>query len=160
MTSMNAARNCLLFALVGVALGIESEAIAQHSRPEPMLSNGVGPTLDARAVTARGLAMEPAPELEILLRHAAFERELAAAFGFPVASGSGVNRGGFIHDVGLWMTEQWSDSRFDNWAQSALLTYARLQSSTRFERSGFNMGVDVDNVAQGKFGVRVSRSLE
>jgi hypothetical protein len=156
---MYTARNCLLLALAAVALGIGSEAFAQHAGSEPESSNGVGPTLDARAVTAQGLAMEPAPELEILLRHAAFERELAAVFGFPVASGSGV-RGGFMRDVGLWMTEQWSDSRFDNWAQSALLAYARLQSSTRFERSGFNMGVDVDNVAQGKFGIRVSRSLE
>lgn len=159
MTHMYAARNCLLFALSAVALGIGSEVFAQHAGSEPASSNGVGPTLDARAVTAQGLAMEPALELEILLRHAAFERELAAAFGFPVASGSGV-RGGFMHGVGLWVTEQWSDSRFDNWAQSAFLTYARLQSSTRFERSGFNMGVDVDNVAQGKFGIRVSRSLE
>ena len=159
MTFMDAARNCLLFALAAVALGIGSETFAQQAQPEPVSSNGVGPTLDARAVTAHGLAMEPAPEFEILLRHAAFERELAAAFGFPVASGSGV-RGGFMHDVGLWMTEQWSDSRFDNWAQSALVTYARLQSSTRFERNGFDMGVDVDNVAQGKFGIRVSRSLE
>ncbi len=159
MTFMYGARNCLLFAFAVVALGIGSETFAQQAKSEPVSSNGVGPTLDARAVTAHGLAMEPAPSLEILLRHAAFERELAAAFGFPVASGSGV-RSGFMHDVGLWMTEQWSDSHFDNWAQSALLAYARLQSSTRFERSGFDMGVDVDNVAQGKFGIRVSRSLE
>ncbi len=159
MTSMHANRNCLLFALAAVALAIGSEALAQHAEPEPASSNGVGPTLDARAVTAQGLAMGPAPELEILLRHAAFERELAAAFGFPVASGA-AGGSGFMHDVGLWMADQWSDSRFDSWARSALLTYARLQSSTRFERSGFNMGVDVDNVAQGKFGIRVSRSLE
>lgn len=159
MTSMNVVRNCLLLALVALALGIESELFAQQAGPEPVSSNGLGPTLDSRAVTAHGLTLGPAPELEILIRHAAFERELAAAFGFPMASGSGVSSG-FMHDVGLWMTEQWSDSRFDSWAQSALLTYTRIQSSTRFERNGFNMGVDVDNVAQGKFGIRVSRPLE
>jgi hypothetical protein len=159
---MHAARNCLLLALVALALGtlgIESELFAQQAGPDPVSSNGLGPTLDSRAVTAHGLTLGPGPELEILIRHAAFERELAAAFGFPVASGSGVSSG-FMHDVGLWMTEQWSDSRFDNWAQSALLTYTRIQSSTRFERNGFNMGVDVDNVAQGRFGIRVSRPLE
>jgi hypothetical protein len=159
VTSMDGTHNFLLFALAALALGIGSEALAQNAEHQPVSSNGLGPTLDARAVTAQGLTMESAPELEILIRHAAFERELAAAFGFPVASGSGVNSG-FVHDVRLWMTEQWSDSRFDNWAQSALLTYARLQSSTRFERNGFHMGVDVDNVAQGKFGIRVSRPLE
>ena len=159
MISMDGTRNCLLFALAALALGIGSEALAQHPEHQPVSSDGLGPTLGARAVTAQGLAMEPGPELEILIRHAAFERELAAAFGFPVASGSGVSTG-FMHGVRSWMTEQWSDSRFDNWAQSALLTHARLQSSTRFERNGFHMGVDVDNVAQGKVGIRVSRPLE
>lgn len=159
MTFMNPASNCLLFTLTVLTLGIGSEALAQRVEPEGVSSNGLGPTLDARAVTVHGLAMERAPELEILIRHAAFERELAAAFGFPMASGSGVS-GGIMHDMRLWMTEQWSDSRFENWAQSALLTYARLQSSTQFERSGFQMGVDVDDVTQGKLGIRVSRPLE
>lgn len=156
VTSMYATRDCILFALASLVLAIGSEASAQQVQPEHAW---LGPTLHARAVTARGLLVEPAPEFQILTRHAAFERDLAATFGFPMASGSGVS-GGFMHDVRLWMAERWNDSLFDSWAQSALLTYTRIQSSTRFEKSGFNMGVDVDDVAQGKFGIRVSRPLE
>jgi len=159
VTSMYAARDFLLFVVAALMLAIGSEVSAQKAQPGLTSSGWLGPTLHARAVTARGLLVEPTPELQILARHAAFERDLAVAFGFPVATGSG-GSGGLMQDVRLWMAQRWNDSLFDSWAQSALLTYTRIQSSTRFEKSGFNMGVDVDDVAQGKFGIRVSRPLE
>lgn len=159
MTSMYAARNSFLFVVAALMLAIGSEVSAQEAQPGLASSDWLGPTVHARAVTARGLLVEPTPELQILARHAAFERELAVAFGFPVATGSGVS-GSLMHDLRLWMAQRWNDSLFDSWARTALLTYARIQSSTRFEKSGFNLGVDVDEVAQGKFGIRVSRPLE
>lgn len=123
----------------------------------------VGPTLESRAMTAGKLARtQPRYTPSILDRHATYEREMALAFGIPIREDA-LNSGmeiGFMHDMGRWMATYWGGSVFNHWAQSAAQTYLRIEESATIRARGFDMGVDVDDVARGRFGIRLDRALE
>lgn len=123
----------------------------------------VGPTLDAQAMTAGELIRaQPSYSPTIHERHAAYEREMALALGIPTGGGA-LDPGmqiGFVHDMGRWMAMRWGESVFNNWARSAALTYSWIEESATIRAHGFDMGVDVDDVARGRFGVRLNRALE
>lgn len=148
-------------ALALLALGAGREGIAQ----EPSVSSPslrVGPTLEARAVTAQSLLRDSAYDSpSVQLRYGAYERDFARAFGFPLmAGGYAAGSEGFWSGLENWLNGRWGDSTVFGWVERGLLFYARFQANTRFENRGFNMDLDVEDVAEGKFGVRVSRSLD
>jgi hypothetical protein len=126
-----------------------------------MPSLRAGPTLEARAVTARSMLRDPAPAPpSVFLRYAAYQRDFAKSFGYPVLGLAVTDSENFWRDLERWLDTRWGDSSVTDWVERGLLLYARVQASTQFERRGFNMEMDVDDVAEGKFGVRVSRSLD
>ena len=135
---------------------------AQQVAPEARIpSLRAGPTLEARAVTARSLLHDagPAPP-SVFLRYGAFQRDFARSFGYPVLGLAVSDSGNFWSGLERWLDARWGDSTVTDWVERGLLLYARVQASTQFERRGFNMEMDVEDVAEGKFGVRVSRSLD
>ncbi|HUP01271.1 MAG TPA: hypothetical protein VM737_07120 [Gemmatimonadota bacterium] len=155
-------RGVLAIAVVVLAAYAAPSAQAQQAEPEPAApSLRPGPTREARAVTARSLAPTPSPPAaQVLPRYFTFQRDFAADFGFPVASPAASDTAAFVHDLRGWVVSRWGETSFYEWVERALVVYAHVQASTRFERRGFNMGVEMDDVAEGKLGVRVSRALE
>jgi hypothetical protein len=139
-----------------------SDGRAQQVTPEARTpSLHVGPTLEARAVTARSLLDDTDPEPpSVFLRYGAFQRDFASSFGYPVLGLAMTDSGNFWNGLERWLDARWGDSTVTDWVERGLLLYARVQASTQFEKRGFNMEMDVDDVAEGKFGVRVSRSLD
>ena len=120
-----------------------------------------GPTLEARAVTARSLLDDLGPEPpSVILRYDAFQRDFARSFGYTVGGLAVSDSQNFWSGLERWFDARWGDSSVTEWVERGLLLYARVQASTQFEKRGFNMKMDVDDVAEGKFGVRVSRSLD
>ncbi|CAN5180363.1 hypothetical protein BH18GEM1_BH18GEM1_13210 [soil metagenome] len=118
-----------------------------------------GPTREARAVTARTLSRE-LPAAPILPRYSAFERTFAADFGFPMAGPEGLEeREDLLQELRTWAVSRWGETTFYSWVERALVAYAQIEASTRFEKKGFNMDVEVNDMAEGKLGVRVSREL-
>ena len=65
-----------------------------------------------------------------------------------------------LEELHARLNARWGDANLYQWIERGLAIYARVQASTQFEKRGFNMKMDVDDVAEGKFGVRVSRSLD
>ncbi|HKY61422.1 MAG TPA: hypothetical protein VJP59_10470 [Gemmatimonadota bacterium] len=139
-----------------------SDVGAQQATPPsrtPALQ--AGPTHEARAVTARSL-LDPkdAESPSVFLRYDAFQRDFARSFGYPVLGLAAPDSENFWSGLERWLDARWGDSAVTDWVERGLLLYARVQATTHFERRGFNMKMDVDDVAEGKFGVRVSRSLD
>lgn len=153
-------RGPLCIALAAVPLGLAVPAASgqeAQSRPSVPALRPPGPTREARAATARWFpSTAPLPAPQVLPGYIAFQRDFDAEFGLPIA-GRGDD---FMNEVEKWLAVQWGDTSFYTWVERALIVYAQVQASTSFERKGFNMGVDVDDVTQGKLGVRVSRVLE
>lgn len=160
LSSRPPAATVKICALTLLALGAGREGLAQEtSVSSPSLR--VGPTLEARAVTARSLLRDSAynsPSVQI--RYGAYERDFARAFGFPLMTATYADSQSFLEGLENWLNGRWGDSTVFGWVERGLLLYARIQANTRFENRGFNMDLDVEDVAEGKFGVRVSRSLD
>lgn len=153
---------CIALAAVSLGLGVPA-ASSQESQPRPSVPalRPPGPTREARAATAQSFALKaPLPAPQILPRYIAFQREFDADFGLPVAGRGALQEDDFMNEMEKWLAGRWGDTSFYTWVERALIVYAQVQASTSFERKGFNMGVDVDDVTQGKLGVRVSRALE
>ena len=55
---------------------------------------------------------------------------------------------------------RWGDATVYQWIERGLALYARVQATTQLRRKGFDMEVEMDDVAEGKVGLRVQRSLE
>jgi hypothetical protein len=119
---------------------------------------GPGPTLlEARASTAGNLLLPPFP-ISILSRYQEFEREFDGDFGVE-----GLTRdqnGDVLDELRLRLDARWGDATVYQWIERGLALYARFQASTQIRRKGFDMGVEMDDMAEGKLGVRVQRSLD
>ena len=148
----------VICAVVVLALGRWEDGRAQEWKATPSLA--VGPTLESRAVTARSLLGTDEESPSIQVRYSAYEREFARAFGYPLLGPAGPHGQSFWAGLEEWLNARWGDSTFLGWVERSLVLYARIQASTQFEKRGFNMDLDMDDVAKGKFGVRLSRSLE
>lgn len=147
-------------ALVTLVLGAGVDGRAQEPTVDrPSLR--VGPTLEARAVTARSLLYHSTLDgPSVGLRYGAYERDFARAFGFPLTAAAYADSESFWTGLERWVNTRWGDSTVFGWVERGLLLYARVQANTQFENRGFNMDLDMEDVAEGKFGVRVSRALE
>ncbi|HET9582320.1 MAG TPA: hypothetical protein VFP76_05850 [Gemmatimonadota bacterium] len=141
--------------LAAMGTGARAQQVAPERTPALL-----GPTLEARAVTARSLLDDADPGPSVFLRYGAFERDFARSFGYPVLALAVSDSENFWTDLERWLDARWGEGRITDWVERGLLLYARVQATTQFERRGFNMEMDVDDVAEGKFGVRVSRSLD
>lgn len=154
------ARPLVLCVALFAAMGTDGRA--QQAAPEArMPSLSAGPTMEARAVTARLLVDDTPPgSPSVFLRYGAFHRDFARSFGYPVLELAVTDSENFWSGLERWLDARWGDSTLTDWVERGLLLYARVQASTQFERRGFNMEMDVEDVAEGKFGVRVSRSFD
>lgn len=158
---MSPAARARVFALCAILIAaMWSHGQAQQVAPERTPSL-VGPTREARAVTALSLLDDPGPvPPSVFLRYGAYQRDFAQSFGYPVLGLAVTDSENFWSGLERWLDARWGDSTVTDWVERGLLLYARVQASTQFERRGFNMQMDVEDVAEGKFGVRVSRSLD
>jgi hypothetical protein len=157
-------RSPLSIALAAVSMGVVAPAVngqeVELGPPVPTLKPP-GPTRESRVATARSFAStSPLPAPEILPLYGAFQRNFDAHFGLSAVGTDALSEGDFIEEVEKWLAARWGDRFLYTWVERALVVYAQVQASTHFEKKGFNMGVDVDDMAQGKLGVRVSRALE
>lgn len=123
-------------------------------RPE----QGPGPTrLEARAATASNLLL-PSVQIPILSRYSQFEREFGVDFG---VRGLVDDRDeDVLKDLRSRLLARWGDAAVYQWIERGLALYARVQASTQLRRKGFDMEVEMDDVAEGKLGLRVQRSLD
>ena len=141
-----------------LVLGGWDDGVAQQPDPAPAVGNG--PTLEARAVTASSLLAPARESPSVQVRYNAYEREFARVFGYPVLGPvAAADSQNFWSGLEQWLNARWGDSTVLGWVERSLVLYARIQASTQFEKRGFNMDLDVEDVAEGKFGVRVSRAL-
>jgi hypothetical protein len=119
---------------------------------------GPGPTLlEARASTAGGLLLSPFP-ISILSRYQEFERDFDGDFGVQ-----GLTRdqnGDVLDELRSRLDARWGNATVYQWIERGLALYARFQASTQIRRKGFDMEVEMDDMAEGKLGVRVQRSLD
>ena len=119
---------------------------------------GPGPTLqEARASTAGRLLLPPLP-ISILGRYQEFERDFGGDFGVE-----GLTRDqndDVLEELRSRLDARWGDATVYQWIERGLALYAQFQASTQIRRKGFDMEVEMDDVADGKFGVRVHRSLD
>ncbi len=119
---------------------------------------GPGPTrLEARAATAGNLLL-PSVQIPILTRYTQFERDFGVDFG--VRGLLDDRDGDVLDDLRSRLDARWGDATVYQWIERGLALYARVQASTQLRRKGFDMEVEMDDVAEGKLGLRVQRSLE
>ncbi|HEY7472106.1 MAG TPA: hypothetical protein VIE68_07150 [Gemmatimonadota bacterium] len=149
---------CLTGTLV---LGLSAQAWSQEAgsslldwRPQEV----PGPTRqEARAATA-GSLLRPSATISILSRYHQFERDLYGDFG---VEGLARDRDGdVLTELRQRLDTRWGDATVYQWIERGLALYARVQASTQIRRKGFDMDLEVDDVTEGKLGVRVQRSLE
>ena len=144
----------LLIALAAPGFSQESPTSLLDWRPgeEP------GPTREeARAATA-GSLLRPSIQVSIPTRYDQFQREFDGDFG--VRGLTNDRDGDVIGDLRARLDARWGDATLYQWIERGLAIYARVQASTQIRRRGFDMEVDVDDVSEGKLGVRVQRALE
>ena len=144
----------LLLGVAAAGRGQESGTSLLDWRP----STGPGPTrLEARAATASNLLL-PSVQIPILSRYNQFERDFGVDFG--VRGLVDDREGDVLEDLRARLDARWGDATMYQWIERGLALYARVQASTQLRRKGFDMEVEMDDVAQGKVGLRVQRSLE
>jgi hypothetical protein len=113
--------------------------------------------MEARAATAGNLLL-PSVQFPIVSRYNEFEREFGVDFG--VRGLSRDRDGDVLGDLRARLDARWGDATLYQWIERGLAVYARVQASTQVRRKGFDMEVEVDDMAEGKLGVRVQRALE
>lgn len=125
-------------------------------------TTGGGPTRSARAMTAHSspLATTSYPEApRIMARYLSFERDFAGDFG--AASAAGAQReADELQDLRRRLIARWGGTALFRFVSQSLQLYDRVEEAVHIERAGFRMGVEMDAVAQGKFGIRMQRVLE
>lgn len=121
-------------------------------------ASGPGPTrMEARAATASNLLL-PSVQIPILTRYSEFEHDFGVDFG--VRGLVDDREGDVLEDLRARLDARWGDATMYQWIERGLALYARVQASTQLRRKGFDMEVEMDDVAEGKLGLRVQRSLE
>lgn len=144
----------LVLTAAATGRGQERGASLLDWRPE----SGPGPTrLEARAATASNLLL-PSMQIPILSRYNEFERDFGVDFG--VRGLLDDRDGDVLDDLRTRLDARWGDATVYQWIERGLALYARVQASTQLRRKGFDMEVEMDDVAEGKVGLRVQRSLE
>lgn len=140
----------LVFGLVTGAAGVRT-ASAQNS----------GPTKDASIATARTLTVQPAlTDRMVQLRSESFVRRFAADFGVTSGGVEFSGDAGFLYRVHRTLEARWGDTNVYEWIERGLVFYARMKAYGEMERKGFDFEMDMDDVADGKLGLKVARSLE
>ena len=144
----------LLLATAASGLGQEGATSLLRWKPQA----GPGPTRQEAAASTAGSLLHPSIPTSILPRYYEFEREFDGDFGVH-----GLTRdrdGDVLDELRDRLDARWGDASMYQWIERGLALYARFQASTQIRRKGFDMGVEMDDVAEGKLGVRVQRSLE
>jgi hypothetical protein len=143
----------LVLALAATGRSQESPTSLLDWRP----AAGPGPTrAEARAATA-GSLLRPTGQFSILSRYQAFQREFDGDFG---VRGLAREDEDLFEELHARLDARWGDASLYQWIERGLALYARIQASTQFRRRGFDMGFEMDDVTEGKLGVRVQRALE
>ncbi|HUF88786.1 MAG TPA: hypothetical protein VMR66_02265 [Gemmatimonadota bacterium] len=144
----------LVIALAAPGLSQEDPVSLLDWRPEAE----PGPTrAEARAATA-GSLLRPSVQVSILSRYDEFQRDFDGDFGVQGLTND--REGDVLEDLRSRLDARWGDATMYQWIERGLALYARVQASTQIRRKGFDMEVDVDDVSDGKLGVRVQRALE
>lgn len=138
---------------LGTLISWTGAGLAQSPAEEAAL----GPTRDALMATAVRMSSTEARVPEILPRYHDFEVAFRTDFGPGRLS---QDPDDFMNGVHERLTTRFGDTPVYQWVQRGLVLYARVKAFTEMERNGFNMAVEMDDVAEGKLGVRVNRALE
>ncbi len=137
--------------VLGVLLAVPVAGAAQT----PADDEPLGPTREALMSTALRMSAPPAPSADVLLRYDSFANDFRSHFGQSVESPDD-----FMNGMHQTLLLRFGDTPVYQWVQRGLVLYARMKALTEMERNGFEMEVEMDDVAEGKLGVRVNRSLE
>jgi len=144
----------LVIALAAPGLSQEGPTSLLDWRPEAE----PGPTrAEARAATA-GSLLRPSIQISILSRYHEFQQDFDGDFGVEGLTND--LEGDVLEDLRSRLDARWGHASVYQWIERGLAFYARVQASTQVRRKGFDMEVDVDDVSDGKLGVRVQRALE
>lgn len=148
---------CLLTLLVGGALPCARQAFAQSAGD----ADRPGPTRASVSSTAAALAdhARDATPVQVLPRFFAFQRRFQKEFG-DEPSAKPVDGEEAVQDLEASLAARWGDSALLTWLQRGLALYARVAGYTEVQHKGFDMKVNVDDMPEGKVGVRVNRALE
>ena len=144
----------LVFSLSAQGAGPAGTSSILDWRPQ----EGPGPTrVEARAATVASL-LHPSGSTSILSRYHEFELDFGGDFG---VEGLARDRDGdVLTELQERLDARWGDATFYQWIERGVALYARIQASTQIRRKGFDMNLEMDDVAEGKLGVRVHRALD
>ena len=144
----------LVLALSAQALSQQATSSILDWRP----LEGPGPTrLEARAATVASL-LYPVASISILSRYSEFERDFGGDFG---VEGLAQDRDGdVLAELQERLDTRWGDATLYQWIERGVALYARIQASTHIRKKGFDMDLEMEDVTDGKLGVRVHRALE
>lgn len=149
---------CVLGTLLGLLLAAPA---LQKAYAQTAFSGLVGPTRDATTATVRTMMDGSHPgSASVQERYDAFSREFARDFGVVGNLGLVVRDASFVERVRGTLERNIGDTRVYGWLETSLLLYARMKAYTELERKGFDVEMEMDDMAEGKLGVRVARSLE
>ena len=129
-----------------------------HPSPDPLgpTTGGEGPTREAQSATVLDEQVTPTEAPHPSLRYQAFRADFERSFGPPGALDSPL--GGLL-GLRARLEQRWGDTSVYHWIERGLAAYGWFRASTSMERRGFDIRMDTDDVAQGKLGVQMSRSL-
>ena len=138
------------------AQGLSQQAASSILDWRPL--EGPGPTrLEARAATVASL-LHPVGPISILSRYHEFERDFGGDFG---VEGLAQDRDGdVLTELQERLDARWGDATLYQWIERGVALYARIQASTHIRKKGFDMDLEMEDVTEGKLGVRVHRALE
>jgi len=139
----------LILVIAGTGRGQDRATSLLDWRPSP----GPGPTrMEARAATASNLLL-PSVQIPIRSRYDQFEHDFGVDFG--VRGLLDDRQGDVLEDLRARLDARWGDATVYQWIERGLALYARVQASTQLRRKGFDMEVEMDDVAEGLGELRV-----
>lgn len=119
-------------------------------------STAPGPARAQLHASAATFALDPPPSpVWILGRFHAFQSDFSSDFGVGP-----LDRGDAVENLSGEIAARWGDTRWYDWVRRGIALYARVESWTETRHRGFDMEVEMDDLPEGKLGVRVNRALE
>jgi len=123
-----------------------------------------GPPLRASVSSARAFAdaAHAVPGPGVRFRHDSFAREFARDFGFRYASSHADEQeeAHLLERLHRRLETKWGDTTVYGWVERCIALYAHFEALTSGDHAGFDMDLEVDDLARGRVGLQMSRAIE
>lgn len=148
--------------VLALSLLLGAEAASAQTPEDDVSPRHAGPTLEADAATVQPLGVHERgfDSPWIRDRYAAFAREFAADFGVAGLEAEAATSDMFLDALRRRLSTRFGDTTVYGWVERGLFLYARMKAYTEMESRGFDFEVEMDEMAEGKLGLRVNRAFQ